>query len=55
MALFYVIGVGRFTQEGMDLEVRAVAAWTREPMTQLEKGPFSIETTAVRAAAVHVG
>mgnify|MGYP003335746178 CR=1 FL=1 len=37
VVLFYVMGVGKIRGGGLDVEVRAVAAWTRELMSQPEK------------------
>ena len=53
-ALFYVCGVGELRSDGMDLEVRAIAARTRELMSELEKGPLSIDSKTGRPAALHL-
>ena len=53
-ALFYVVGVGKLRSDGMDLEVRALAARTRELMSQLEKGPLSVDSKTGRPAALHL-
>ena len=54
VALFYVLGVGTLRSGGLDVQVRAVAARTRELMTQLEKGPLSIDAPGGKPACVHL-
>ena len=54
VALFYVMGLGKVRSGGLDVEVRAVAARTRELMSQLEKGPLSVDSTGGKPACLHL-
>ena len=38
VALFYVLGAGRVRSDGLDVEVKTVAARSQDLLTQLEKG-----------------
>ena len=44
LALFYVVGASTVRPDGIDVEVKTVAARSQELPSQLEKGPLSIES-----------